>query len=199
MLLELAALATVGFVVARVGLRERHDLVALAQGMVIGPALWGLGVSFILYLIPGLAGAVVGWGLVLALGGALAWRGGTTVSISWRRLGGFAAVALALFWVTLAARQLMKIPDPDIHLGLSAYIRAGGWPPATPWNPDVPVYYHHGVDLLVALLAPPVGPRWVLVTEVLGAYIWTSFALVVATALLQRGGGEACCCFRRCC
>ena len=188
MLLELAALAAVGFVVARVGLRERHDLVALAQGMVIGPALWGLGVSFILYLIPGLAGAVVAWGLVLSLGGVLAWRGGTTVSISWRRLGGFAAVALALCWVTLAARQLMRIPDADLHLGLSAHIQAGGWPPATPWNPDVPVYYHHGVDLLVALLAPPIGPSWVLVTEVLGAYIWTSFALVVGTALLQRGG-----------
>ena len=188
LILELLVLSAVGFVVARVGLRERHDVAALAQGMVIGPALWGLGVTFVLYLIPGLAGAVVGWGLFLGLGAGLAWRGRTRVSISWRRLAGFAAAALVFFWVMLAARQLVKIPDPDIHLGLSAFIRAGGWPPAMPWNPDVPVFYHHGVDLLVALLAPPFGPKWVLVTEVLGAYIWTSFALVVATALLQRGG-----------
>ncbi len=188
LILELLALAAVGFLVARIWLRERHDLAALAQGMVIGPALWGLGVTFVLYLIPGLAGAAVGWGLFLALGGGLAWWGRSRISMSRRRLAGFAAAALALFWVLLAARQLMKIPDPDIHLGLSAFIRAGGWPPAMPWNPGIPVYYHHGVDLLVGLLAPPFGPRWVLVTEVLGAYIWTSFALVVATALQQRGG-----------
>ena len=185
---ELLVLAAVGFVVARVGLRERHDLVALAQGMVIGLALWGLAVNFILYLVPGLAGALIGWGLVLALGGALAWRGGARVSISWRRAAGFAAAALALFWVMLAARQLMKTPDPEFHLGLSAYVQAGGWPPATSWNPGARVYYHYGVNLLVALLDPPAGPNSLLVTEVVGAYIWTSFALVVATALLQRGG-----------
>lgn len=188
LILELLVLAAVGYVVARVGLRERHDLVALAQGMVIGLALWGLLVNFILYLVPGLAGALVGWGLTLTLGGTLTWRHRTELSIPMRRLAGFAVAALALFWVMLAARQLMKIPDPEIHLGLSSYIRAGGWPPAMPWNPDVPVFYHHGVDLLVALLAPPFGPSWVLVTEVLGAYIWTSFAMVVAAALLERGG-----------
>ncbi len=188
LILELLVLAAVGYVVARVGLRERDDLVALAQGMVVGLVLWGLLVNFILYLVPGQAGAAVGWGVVLALGGALTWRNRARVSMPAPRLGGFAVAALALFWVMLAARQLMKIPDPEFHLGLSAYVQAGGWPPATSWNPGAPVYYHYGVDLLVALLDPPAGPNSLLVTEVVGAYIWTSFALVVATALRHRGG-----------
>ena len=45
--LELAALAAVGFVVARVALRQTDDRLALAQGLVIGPALWGLIVNFV--------------------------------------------------------------------------------------------------------------------------------------------------------
>ena len=186
--LELLALAAVGYVVARVALRQRDDLAALAQGMVIGPALWGLGVNFVLYAVPGMGGALVGWGAVLALGAALARRAPRTIRLPARRLAGFTAAALAIFWVMLAARQLLKIPDPEIHLGLAANIRAGGWPPTTPWNPDMPVYYHHGVDLLIGLLAPPAGPNPVFVTELIGAYAWTGFALVVATALRQRGG-----------
>ena len=186
--LELLALAAIGYIVARVALRQRNDLAALAQGMVIGPALWGLCVNFILYVVPGLGGALVGWGAVLALGAALAQRAPRTIRIPARRLAGFMAAALAIFWVMLAARQSMKIPDPELHLGLAAYIRAGGWPPITPWNPDMSAYYHHGVDLLIGLLAPPAGPNPVFVTELIGAYVWAGFALVVATALQQRGG-----------
>ena len=38
---ELGVLAAVGFVVARVALRQTDERMALAQGLVIGPALWG--------------------------------------------------------------------------------------------------------------------------------------------------------------
>ena len=48
LILELLALTAVGYVVAQVGLRQRHDPAALAQGMVIGLALWGLTVNFVL-------------------------------------------------------------------------------------------------------------------------------------------------------
>ena len=186
--LELFALAAVGFIVARVALRQGDDRMALAQGMVIGPAVWGLTVNFILFLVPGLAGAIVGWIVVLALAFALIKKAPQTPTVSPRTITGFLAASLAIFWTMLAARQLLKIPDPGIHLGLSSYIRAGGWPPATPWNPDFRVFYHHGVDLVIGLLAPPMGPNFVLVTELLSAFIWTSLILVVATMLLNRGG-----------
>lgn len=39
--LELVALAAIGYVVARVALQQSDDLAALAQGLVIGPALGG--------------------------------------------------------------------------------------------------------------------------------------------------------------
>ena len=42
--------------------------------------------------------------------------------------------------------------------------------------------------MLIGLLAPPFGPDLSFTTELLGAYIWTSFALVVAMAILRRGG-----------
>ena len=136
--LELLALAAVGYIVARVALRQADDRMALAQGMVIGPAVWGLTVNLILFLVPGRAGAIVGWVVVLALAFCLTKKAPKTLLARPRTVAGFVAATLALFWVILAARQLMKIPDPGIHLGLSSYIQAGGWPPVYTLEPGFP-------------------------------------------------------------
>ena len=186
--LEIAALATVGYVVARVALRQAHHDMALAQGLVIGPALWGLIVSFVLHVLPGMAGALVGWTIVLVLGAGLAWRGRQNLWVPLRTIAGIGLAGAAVFGVALAGRQLLTIPDPEIHLELAAAIRAGAWPPALPWNPWLPVFYHYGVDLLIGLLAPPSGPDLGLVTELIGAFTWTALVLVVATLLWRRGG-----------
>ena len=195
---ELLALAAVGYVVARVALRQTDARLALAQGLVIGPALWGLTVNFTLHLLPGMAGAVAGWVAMLALGAGLARRAPFKLPLHPRTVAGFVAAALALTWIALAGRQLLTIPDSSIHLTLSAAIRAGIHPPELSWNPGFSVPYHYGMDLLIALLMPPAGPDIALTTEVLGAYAWTSFALVVATTLRSRGSCLACWCWRRC-
>ena len=184
---ELIVLAAVGFVVVRVALRQTDDRMALAQGLVVGPVLWGLIVNFVLYAIPGFAGAIVGWGITLLLGATFVWRAREPIRPRARTAAGFVVATLALFWVALASRQLMTIPDPELHLGLAASIQAGGFPPVLPWNPWLPAQYHHGVDLLVALLAPPAGPDLAFVTELLGAYVWMSFVLVVGALVLKRG------------
>ncbi len=184
---ELVALAAVGYIIVRVVLRQGDDRVALAQGLVVGLALWGLIVNFVIYVVPGLAGALVGWGVMLALGAVLARRAPRPVRPRPRVAAGFAVVVLALMWAALASRQLIVIPDPPIHLGLAATIRAGGFPPELPWHADTLVRYHHGTDLLVGLLAPPFGPDLAFVSELLGAYAWTSLFLIVAAAVLQRG------------
>ena len=183
---ELIALAAVGYVVVRVVLRQADDRVALAQGLVVGLALWGLIVNFVMYLVPGLAGAIVGWGVTLTLGAVLAWRAPNPIRPRPRVAAGFAVAVLALFWAALASRQLLLIPDPPIHLGLAATIRAGGFPPELPWNAGTLVRYHHATDLLVGVLAPPMGPDLAFVSELMGAYAWTSLVLIVTTALLQR-------------
>ena len=187
---ELLALAAVGFVVARVVLAQTDDRMALAQGLVIGLGIWGVVANFVMYALPGIPGALLAWALTLALGAGLGWRAPHALRVRPRTVAGFGAGALALFWIALASRQLISITDPDIHLGLAAAIRAGGWPPALPWNPGSPVYYHYGVDLLVGLLVPPAGPGPVFMIEILGAYVWTSFVLVVVTTLLRLGGVE---------
>ena len=184
---ELAALAAVGFIVARVALRQTDDRMTLAQGLVVGPALWGLITNLVLYAVPGLAGAAVGWSVVLALGAVLAWRAPDRIRPEPRVVAGFVVVVLALVWVGLASRQLVEIPDEELHVGLAATLRAGGFPPELPWNPGMLVRYHHGANLLVGLLAPPVGPDLAFVWELLGVYAWASFALVVVTALVARG------------
>ena len=184
---ELLALAAVGYAVARVALRQSDDRLALAQGLIIGPALWGIVVNFAMHLLPGMAGALAGWFAVLALGVGLARRAPSELRLSHQTLAAFVAAALALSWIALAGRQLLTIPDSSIHLTLSAAIRAGLFPPELAWNPGFSVPYHYGVDLLIGLLTPPGGPDLALATEVLGAYIWTSFALVVATTLRSRG------------
>ncbi len=186
LLAEFTALAAVGYVVVRVALRQNDDRVALAQGLVVGPALWGVTVNFLLYIVPGLAGAAVGWGLMITLAAVLAWRAPRPIWPRPRVAAVFAVACLALFWAALASRQLMLIPDPPIHLGLAATFRAGGFPPELPWNTGTLVRYHHATDLLVGLLTPPVGPDLAFVSELLGAYAWTSFVLVVVAALLQR-------------
>ncbi|MCY3895997.1 MAG: hypothetical protein OXG17_05965 [Chloroflexi bacterium] len=186
--LQLLALATLGYVVARVALRQSDDLQALAQGMVIGPALWGLAVNFVLHALPGFAGAAATWIGLLGLSVGLAWRSPGLLRIPARTAAGFAAVGLATFWVVLAARQMLAIPDDINHLTLAAQFRAGGWPPEFAWNPGVPAAYHHGLDLLVGLLAPPSGPDLALTTEVVSAWIWTSLALVIGSMLRAIGG-----------
>ena len=183
---ELVALAAVGYIVARVVLRQNDERVALAQGLVVGLALWGVIVNFVMYVVPGLAGAIVGWGVMLTLGTVLAWRARRPIRPRPRVVAGFAVAALALGWAALATRQIMLIPDPPIHLGLAATIRAGGFPPELPWHAGTLARYHHATDLLVGLLTPPFGPDLAFVSELLGAYAWTTLVLIVITALLQR-------------
>lgn len=184
---ELVTLAAVGYVVARVALRQTDARLALAQGTIIGPACWGFIVNFALHLLPGMAGAVAGWVVMLALGAGLARRAPSKLALPPRTMAGFVAAALALTWIALAGRQLLTIPDASIHLTLSAAIRAGIHPPELTWNPGFTVPYHYGMDLLTALLRSPAGPDIALTTEVLGAYVWASFALVVATTIRSRG------------
>ena len=182
---EFIALAAVGYVVARVALRQTNDLLALAQGLFIGLALWGLLVNFLLHLFPGMAGALAGWVVVLGLGGGLAWRQRQALRIPPRTLAGFGLAGAAIFWIALASRQLLIIPDHLQHTLIPATIRAGSWPPRLPWNPDLNLAYHYGVDLLAGLLTPPTGPDLSFTTEVLGAYAWTSLTLLVGTLLLR--------------
>ena len=185
--LELLALAAVGYVVARVALRQSEDLMALAQGLVIGPALWGLTANFLLHLVPGRAGALASWVLLLVLAAGLAWRTPHVVRPRLRAAIVFVAVALSVFWAMLAARQLLTITDAETHLGLAAFIREGGWPPTLSYNPGQPLLYHYGADLLIGLLAPSNGPDLPFTTELLGAHAWTGFVLVVAMLLRRRG------------
>ncbi len=187
MALEFLVLAVTGFVVARVALRQRDDLMALAQGLVIGPALWGLTVNFVMRVLPGMPGALVGWLGIAAACVWLAWRASSTVRVSPRRVVGFGVVALVLFWIVLASRQTLSIVDAYLHLGLASSIRAGGFPPAFPWHPDLPISYHYGADMLIGMLAPPFGPDLAFTTELVEAYAWTSLALIVGTLLYSRG------------
>lgn len=185
---ELLALAAVGYVVARTVLRQRDERLALAQGLVIGPALWGFVVNVVLYALPAPAGVVAAWVLTLALAADLVRRAGEPLRPGPRTTAAVLVAALAIFWVALAGRQLLTIVEDFLHLGLAASIQAGGYhPPAFPWSPDLPAAYHYGANLLVGLLAPPFGPDLALVTEVLGAYLWMSFALVVGTLIFSRG------------
>ena len=189
---ELVALAVAGFIVMRVALRQTDDRLALAQGLVVGLALWGLIVNFVLYVWPGFGGALAGWAVMLAVSAGLAWRGRERLSVKPEAATGIGAAFLVLFWVALAARQLLGTPDASLHHGLIASIRAGGaQPPGLPWNPGLSAPYHYGVDLLIGLLTPPVGPDPAFVTELLGAYIWASYALIVVTLLLRRGSWVA--------
>ena len=185
LLAELVVLAGVGYVIVRVALRETDHRVALAQGLVVGPAIWGVVVNLAMYALPGMAGAIAGWIFVLALAAVLTWRAREPIRPRLRIAAGFALVALALFWVALASRQTW-IPHIPVHLGLSASIQAGGFPPELPWNPGAPAPYHYGVDMLVGLLAPPFGPNLAFMMELIGVYAWMSLVLVVVTALMRR-------------
>jgi len=185
---ELLVLAAVGYIVARVALRQNDDKLALAQGLVIGPALWGLLVNFLLHLFPGMAGAVSAWIVLLALASFLIWRAPKPILPRLRSTLGLAAAGSVVFLIALAARQLTGITGAGTHLGLAARVQQGGWPLVFPWTPDQTFIYHYGFDLLVGLLAPQAAPDLAFTTELLSAYVWTGFALALAIALLNRAG-----------
>ena len=184
---EFVALATIGYVVSRAVLRQTDERLALAQGLVIGPALWGLTVNFVLHVIPGRLGAAAGWVIVIALAACLVWRARMTLKARARTLIGFGVAGVAVFWVALASRQLFGVPDELLHSMIPATIEAGSWPPTLAWNPGVDLAYHHGIDLLVGLLAPPFGPDLAFTTEIIGAYAWTSLILLAAALLVRHG------------
>ena len=188
---ELVALAAVGYVVVRVVLRQADERMALAQGLIVGPALWGLIVAFFLYVFHGRAGAIAGWVVLLTLGVVLAWRATSPIRLRPRVVAGFIAAFLALFWAALASRQLITVTDPYMVLGLASSIRAGGFPPELPWVPGTPAPYPYGTALLIGLLTPPSGPDLALVHELISAYAWTSMVLVVVTLLLRLGSWMA--------
>ena len=147
---ELGALAAVGYVVARVALRQADDRMALAQGLVIGPALWGLIVNFVLHVTPGRAGALASWALLLALAGGLVWRAPQPVRPRLRTAAGFAAAALVVFLGNAGRPSTAANPRRSHPPGAGCvHVREGGWPPAISWTPDQPLLYHYGADMLI--------------------------------------------------
>ena len=112
---------------------------ALAQGLVVGLALWSLIVNFVLHVVPRLAGAAVGWGITLTLGAVLAWRAPDRIRPPPRVAARFVVAVFAIFWVALASRQTMSVVDPYRTLGVGAAIRAGVFPPELSWNPGIPL------------------------------------------------------------
>ncbi|MCY4107624.1 MAG: hypothetical protein OXG11_01180 [Chloroflexi bacterium] len=189
LLAELVALVGVGYVIVLVALRETDRRVALAQGLIVGPAIWGVVVNLVMFVLPGMAGAIAGWVFVLTLAAVLVWRSSKSVRPRLRVTAVLAlAILAALFWIALASRQMLWITDAPNHLGVAASIRAGIFPPELSWIPGTPVPYHYGAYMLMGLLAPPSGPNLAFVHELLSAYAWASLVLVVGTALLRRGG-----------
>ena len=164
LLAEFAALAGVGYVIVRVALRETDPRVALAQGLVVGPAIWGVVANLVMCALPGMAGAIAGWVFVLTLAAVLVWRCPEAIRLRLRVAAVFAVATLTLFCIALASRQMLGIPNDYIRVGLSATIRAGGFPPEFPWSPGAPAPYHYGVNLLVGLLTPPT-PTWLASTS----------------------------------
>ena len=187
LLFELMTLAAVGFVVARTLLRHDDGLMALAQGLILGLALWALIANFVMLLVPGVPGAAIAWATTLAGTIGLAWRTPRALQISVHLAVKFAIGAVVLFWTALASRQLLPIVDAYLHLSLASSIRAGIFPPEFSWHPGEPAPYHYGSNLVTAMLAPPFGPDLALTTEVVDAYIWTSLAIVLITVALRYG------------
>ena len=171
LLAEFAALAAVGYVVARVALRQDDVPMALAQGLVIGLALWGphhelralrrpracrrghrLGPDPRAGGGPGVGARRRGFARRRAC-----WRGSWRPS--WRSLGSRWRVG-----------NSSPFPIRSCTWEWPARSGAGGFPPELSWSPGEPMRYHHGAQLLIGLLAPPIGPDVAFAAEVLGAY-----------------------------
>ena len=82
--LALAVLAAMGFLVARMALGQMDCAMALAQGMVIGPALWGLAVNVLLNVTVGRGAALAGWVEILAAAVVLVRRAPHDWRVIWR-------------------------------------------------------------------------------------------------------------------
>ena len=125
---ELVALAAIGYVIVRVALRESDDRVALAQGLVVGPAIWGVVVNLVMYALPGLAGAVPRAGYSCSRWPP-SWYGAprNRFARGCAQRRGFALATVALFCgrARLPPDCWAIMDDAAIRLGLPASIRAG--------------------------------------------------------------------------
>ena len=130
LLAELAALAGIGYVIVRVALRETDQRVALAHGLVVGPAIWGVVVNLVMYVLPGMAGAIAGWVIVLVLAVVLTWRSPKSARPPLRTASGIlnSAHGGALLGRARQPADGWAYRIRMIHLGLAASIRAGTVP-----------------------------------------------------------------------
>ena len=106
---------------ARRAARDGRPRIALAQGLVVGPAIWGVVVNLVMYALPGTRRS--GRGLDIRAGAGRRPRMARPETDSppaarWRR--GSPSSALALFWLALASRQTLGEPAPWVYIGLAA-------------------------------------------------------------------------------
>ena len=183
--LQIAAIAIFGYVVVRGLLGQKPGPLAAAQGLIAGLAFWGLLVNAAFYVAPGAIGVVLAWSAAAMLTAVLIWKKRVEPGPTRSAVATFAAIFLPVFWIALSARQLLWVPDIGVHVPLTASMMAGNFPPAFPWNPNEPAYYHYGPDLIIGALEAGTGLGYVLVTELLGAFSVTALFLIVGSLVAR--------------
>ncbi len=183
--IQVGAIAIFGYVVVRGLLGQKPGYLAAAQGLIAGLALWGLLVNAAFYVAPGAIGVVLAWSAAAMLTVVLIWKKRVEPRPSRSAAATFAAIFLPVFWIALSARQLLWVPDIGVHVPLTASMMAGNFPPAFPWNPNEPAFYHYGPDLIIGALEAGTGLGYVLVTELLGAFSVTALFLIVGSLVAR--------------
>ncbi|MCY3800666.1 MAG: hypothetical protein OXG46_03725 [Chloroflexi bacterium] len=178
---QVVAIAIFGYVIVRGLLGQQPGYLAAAQGLIAGLAFWGLLVNAAFYVAPGAIGVILAWSVAAMLTVVLIWKKRVEPRPTLSAAATFAAIFLPVFWIALSARQLLWVPDIGVHVPLTASMMAGNFPPAFPWNPNEPAFYHYGPDLIIGALEAGTGLGYVLVTELLGAFSVTALFLIVGS------------------
>ncbi len=176
---EIGAIAVLGYVVVRGLMGQAAGYLAAFQGLIVGLALWGVLMNAAFYVLPGVYGLILAWLVAAVLTATLIWKRRVEPRPTLSAAASFAAIFIAVFWISLSARQLLWVPDIGAHIPLTASMMAGNFPPTFPWNPNEPAFYHYGPDLIIGGLEAGTGLGYVLVTEVLGALSVTTLFLIV--------------------
>ena len=212
----LAVTILFGFFISPYFLRERRIFVLAAFAPVLGINGYVFFVNIVSYFVPV---RMTFWLVLLAMFGASVAmyarlrnrgeRSPATADLSSRQLRAlFAAAAIvSLLSGVVALRTLMPDDLFPGHLPLVSTISQGNFPVMDPSEPDYPMAYHYGPDLLAAALQNVAGiPGWLgydiqtilfsgmtlLAAFVLALYLTASFRTsFIAALLLLYGGGFA--------
>lgn len=161
-------------------LTDRRIELVYPLGLVFGIILLIFSVNIIAFIIKPSSGIYLGYLIVLFLG-VLTYKKSRYCLELLDRKSLKIFLITAIFWLTLLLPRMSNLVvggDPDFHYVIAKSFARGNFPIQTPWQPDLPLFYHYGASQFLGAMNLMTGISF----EFLHAF--TSLVILVSLVLV---------------